>query len=281
MNLIKKDYKRFQVKVDEYIKMIIFSKLNIYYDENNRKGEDGMKEKEIIKIFIVGDSTAAAKSEKEKPMSGWGEYIGDCFVSNVLIENYAVNGRSTKSFLKQGRLDRILSRIASDDYVCIQFGHNDQKIEDPTRYTEPFIEYKDNLKYYISQIRAKAAHPILITSISRRQFTDRRIDRNSLGDYPKAMREVAEEEGVILIDMHQKTVEYLNELGEEKSKDLYLHLDPGEYENYPTGLEDNTHFSEKGAKTIAQLTAEELMKQIRKSDLKDNIQFLRNSYNSL
>ncbi|MEC6747986.1 rhamnogalacturonan acetylesterase [Marinilactibacillus sp. XAAS-LB27] len=215
-----------------------------------------------ITVFIAGDSTAADKSSTEKPMSGWGEFIADYFNETIQFSNQAINGRSTKSFLEQNRLEPILSKGKAGDYLLIQFGHNDQKIDDPERFTDPFGNYMDNLKYYIDKTTKNGMIPILMTSISRRQFKEGRLDPMSLGSYPEAMRKVATEKSVSIIDMHRITSAYIDKLGEASSKELFLHLEPNMYSNYPEGLTDNTHFSEEGAKMVASLIAEELTKTV-------------------
>lgn len=223
--------------------------------------EDHMPNNKMT-IFIAGDSTAEIKSKNERPESGWGEFLSNFFNTSVHIENHAMGGRSTKSFLDQKRFEPILDEMKTGDYLLIQFGHNDQKMEDPERYTDPHSTYQDNLKWFIKQTRQKNATPILLTSISRRVFKEGQIDNTSLSDYPEAMRKVAQEENVTLIDMHKLSVQLLNQLGEEDSKKLFLHLKENEFENYPEGLIDNTHFSEMGATTFAKIVAQELVKEI-------------------
>lgn len=213
-----------------------------------------------VVIYIAGDSTAETKLHFEKPMSGWGEHLHDYFSSNVTVDNQAMGGRSTKSFIDEGRLNTIFNQIKKGDYLLIQFGHNDQKIEDSTRYTEPSGSYQVNLKMFISKAREKKAIPVLLSSISRRVFKAGQVDRSSLGNYPKAMEEVAKKEQVTFIDMNRLSADYLDQLGEEKSKDLFLHLSKNEYPNYPNGLEDNTHLSESGGFTFARVVAVELKK---------------------
>lgn len=226
--------------------------------------EDHMTNKKMT-IFIAGDSTAEIKTKSERPESGWGEFLSDFFNGSVHIENHAMGGRSTKSFLDQKRFEPILNEMKPGDYLLIQFGHNDQKMDDPERYTDPQSTYQDNLKWFIKETRHKNATPILLSSISRRVFKDGQIDTTSLGEYPAAMRKVAQEEEVTFIDMHQLSIQLLNQLGEEDSKELFLHLKENEFENYPEGLIDNTHFSEIGAKTFAKMVAQELAKHIKKS----------------
>lgn len=213
-----------------------------------------------LTIYIAGDSTAEIKQADERPMSGWGEYLSDYLNKAIAVENHAMGGRSTKSFIDQGRFDTILDKIKAGDYLLIQFGHNDQKIEDPTRYTEPFGSYQRNLTYFINEAKEKKAVPVLLSSISRRVFKNDTIDRLSLGDYPRAMKEIADKEEVPFIDMNGLSADYLNQLGIEKSKELFLHLIEGEYPNYPEGLVDNTHFSIAGGKQFASMIANELIK---------------------
>ncbi|MCC5895973.1 MAG: rhamnogalacturonan acetylesterase [Alkalibacterium sp.] len=232
----------------------------------------------MINIYIAGDSTAAEKLQEEKPMSGWGEHIGAYFNNSVIVHNHAKNGRSTKSFKEQKRFDEILSKITPGDYVLIQFGHNDQKSDDPKRYTDPFDEYKKNLSYYIKETKARQANPVLLTSVTRRQFIGGSLSKHTLGDYPDAMRETAHEKEVVLIDMYSLTSSYIDRQGDEQSKQLFLHLKPGECSNYPDGLVDNTHFSIEGAKIIAELTAKEIMNQISELRERKNVMSKKDVY---
>lgn len=221
-------------------------------------------------IFIAGDSTAEIKTDSERPESGWGEYLSDFFNDSIQVSNHAMGGRSTKSFLEQNRFEPILDEMKPGDYLLIQFGHNDQKTDDPERYTDPHSNYQDNLKSFIHKTKVKEATPILLTPISRRVFREGQIDATSLGGYPAAMRKIAQEENVLLIDMHQLSIQLLNQLGEEDSKELFLHLKENESANYPEGLLDNTHFSEIGAQTFAKMVAQELARQIEEINQNTN-----------
>lgn len=243
--------------------MIISSKIDTRGTEEDHMPNNNMT------IFIAGDSTAESKTTSERPESGWGEYLSDFFKASIQVANHAMGGRSTKSFLEQKRFEPILDEMKSGDYLLIQFGHNDQKIDDPERYTDPHSTYQDNLKWFIKETKYKNATPILLTSISRRVFKEGQIDTTSLGDYPAAMRKVAQEENVLLIDMHQLSIQLLTQLGEVESKELFLHLKKNEHANYPDGLEDNTHFSEIGAETFAKIVAQELARQI--NEINQNI----------
>lgn len=208
-----------------------------------------------MNIFIAGDSTASNKAIDKKPEMGWGEALDKFFSNEVSIKNHATNGRSSKSFIDEGRLNTILAEIKEHDYLFIQFGHNDQK-DDEERFTDPYTTYKDYLTQYIEGAREKGAIPILLTSICRRDFISDGTLKNTHGAYPDAMKELAKEQNVPLIDMTIKTKIFFESLGEEKTKEIFLWLAPGEHENYPNGVEDNTHLHEKGALAVAQLVVE-------------------------
>ncbi|MED3965217.1 rhamnogalacturonan acetylesterase [Niallia taxi] len=211
-----------------------------------------------ITIFIAGDSTAAIKIPEKRPETGWGEAFQAYLSDTVILDNRAINGKSTKSFIKEGHLRAIEKSIKPGDYLIIQFGHNDQKLEDPERGTQPYGEYQQNLLKYVQVAQSVNAYPLLLTSVSRRNFTGAKIDEQSVGDYPRAMLEFAKHNNVPVLDIHKITREFLNEAGEEKSKDYFLHLAPGQSENYPDGITDNTHFNEKGAAIVAKLIAMEM-----------------------
>lgn len=208
-------------------------------------------------VFIAGDSTAAPKGPAEKPMTGWGEYLQDYFSSAVRIDNRAVNGRSTKSFLAEGRLEAIERDFRAGDYLFIQFGHNDGKREDPARYADPEQAYRDNLARFVAAARRLGGTPVLLTSVSRRRFTaDGAPDPLAVGAYPAAMKEVAAAGGTALLDIFAASQRLYRALGEEGSRHLFMHLPAGAHPNYPDGIRDDTHFSDPGARHIARLVAQ-------------------------
>lgn len=212
----------------------------------------------MLTLYIAGDSTAAQKSGAEKPMAGWGEFLPSRFQSGVTVSNWAINGRSTKSFIDQGRLEAISREIAPGDYWFIQFGHNDGKVEDPSRYCDPG-DYRANLRRFVAAARGAGAVPVLLAPVSRRRFApDGLPDPLAVGPYPEAMRATAAELDVPLLDLFARSQELLAERGIEASKSLFVHLAAGEHPNYPDGLTDDTHFSEEGARAIAGLVAEEI-----------------------
>lgn len=209
-------------------------------------------------IYIAGDSTVC--DQENEPFIGWGQMIPCFFTSNIAIANYAYSGRSSKSFIEEGRLDDIINRIREGDYLFIQFGHNDQK--EDSRHTEPYSTYKEMLRVYIDKARVKGAIPVLITPMHRRFFNENGKIINTLGQYPDAMRQLAKEENVFLIDLNEKSERLFNYYGPDGTKKLFIYASPGEYSDYPNGIEDNTHFSEFGAYEIARIVAEEIKNKI-------------------
>jgi len=216
---------------------------------------------QVITIFTIGDSTMANKSEKAFPEAGWGQMLPVFFDTNlVVIQNHAVNGRSSKSFIGEGRWEKVHEQLKPGDYVLVQFGHNDQKDQSPDRFTNPYTGYRQNLRKYVLETRAKGAIPILLTSIVRRNFNEKGTLIDTHGAYPEVVRSVAREMDVPLIDLQIITEEMVLERGIEGSKSLYLHLKPGEHPNHPEGKEDNTHLNREGATLIASKVVKELEK---------------------
>ena len=215
--------------------------------------------KDEITIFLIGDSTVADKPyEISNPEKGWGQVLPLYLKKGITVDNHAVNGRSTKSFMDEGRWEKVLEKIRPGDYVIIEFGHNDQKINDPSRYADADSAYRHNLKKYISDARAKGAKPVLATPIVRRRFDESGKFYDTHTNYPDVVREVAASENVPLLDLHKRTAELLKVFGPERSKALFLHLNPGEYASRPDGLEDDTHLSGTGAFKVCDLAVAEM-----------------------
>lgn len=206
-----------------------------------------------ITVYLAGDSTVSNYSSSLAPRAGWGQVLNQFFDDQVVVKNEAIPGRSSKSFIDEGRLDTILNEIDKGDYLIIQFGHNDEKIKDPNRYTEPYSTYKNYLKQYIDGARAKQAIPVLVTPVERRYFTVDGVLSRTHGDYPAAMKELGLEEHVPVIDLTAKSHALFQKLGPKSTKDVFLCLDAQENGNYPNGVQDNTHFQKTGAKMLAQL----------------------------
>lgn len=196
------------------------------------------------------------KNPDRNPERGWGQMLQQYFNDDVLVSNHAVSGRSTRSFIDEGRWDKVVNLLQPGDYVFIQFGHNDQKEYDPKRYTNPYSGYRHNLEKFVNETKAKGAHPVLLSSIVRRNFNDEGTLVDTHGPYPFVTRTVAHEMEVPFIDLQLKTEKLVIELGFEKSMDIYLFLEPNEVEMYPDGKEDNTHLSIEGATKVAGLAVE-------------------------
>jgi lysophospholipase L1-like esterase len=212
---------------------------------------------ERIRIFLIGDSTVADKPLIDNPEHGWGQMLPIFFSQDVQILNYARNGRSTKSFINEGRWKTVVDRLRPDDYVFIQFGRNDAKSQDTMRFAAPHTVYRQNLLKFVREAREKQALPVLLTPVNRRRFDESGKFVDTHGDYPAVVREVAKQENVPLIDLHKASEELLGRLGSEKSKDLFLvSVKPGIFRSLWKGNGDNTHFTRSGALQIAELVVE-------------------------
>lgn len=211
-----------------------------------------------VTIFLAGDSTMAQKLPEKRPETGWGEMLGRHFKDGkVSIENRAANGRSTKTFISEGKWQSIIDDLKKGDYVFIQFGHNDSSKDKGDRYTPP-DDYRKNLIRFAEEVRAKGGHPVLLTPVMRRRFDKAGKFYDSHGEYPGIVRTVAKEYDVPLIDMHQMSETVIVRYGVEGSRRLFLQLKPGENPNYPNGVDDNTHFSPLGAEEMARLVVERI-----------------------
>lgn len=218
---------------------------------------------EEITIFMVGNSTMADKPFKDgNPEKGWGQVFPLYFKEGVTLENHAVNGRSTKSFIDEGRWKVVVNKIKPGDYVIIEFGHNDEKKKDPKRYAEAHTNYKWNLEKFVDETREKDGIPILATPIVRRRFDEEGKFYNTHGDYPDVVRGVAKEKNVVLLDLQKKTEDLLKQYGEKRSKLLYLHIESGEYPSLPDGRKDDTHLSPTGAFRVCDLAVEEIKTKV-------------------
>lgn len=213
-----------------------------------------------ITLWLCGDSTMSIKDKKAYPETGWGMPFVFFWDSTVMVENLARNGRSTSSFRNEGIWKKVMDGAREGDYVFVQFGHND---EVPTKktYTNE-AEFKKNLKQYVEEARSKKAIPLLLTPMARRKFDSTGKIEGTHNVYSQIVRDVAKEEKVVLFDMDKLTQQLYQQWGVENSKLLFLHLKPGEHPNYPDGKEDNTHFSELGARLVAQLVLNEIKNQI-------------------
>ena len=214
-------------------------------------------------IHLCGDSTMAEKDlSKGSPERGWGMMFPNFFDEGVSVINYARNGRSTKSFIDKGQWDDVMAALQPGDYVFIEFGHNDAKESDPERYAAPWGAYQDNLRRFIDETRSKGGIPVLLTPVARRWFKEAGLDRNCHGDYPAAMKAVAEEKGVTLLDITTPTLDWIESLGDEASRPYFMHLAPGKYACAPEGKTDNTHTVASGARKVTEIVCDKIREQI-------------------
>ncbi len=203
-------------------------------------------------IYWAGDSTVQYNDITTFPQTGIGQVFHLFLKPGVKVVNYAKNGRSTKSFIDEGRMKPIEDQIKAGDFLFIQFGHNDEKIHDPARYTEPFSGYQENLASMIAVARERGAFPVLITPLERRCFAEG--DQLGLGehsDYVAAMKQTAESLQIPLVDLYSMSRHELRRAGAEKTKNWYMHLPAGIYPSHMDGLTDNTHLRYEGAVVYA------------------------------
>ncbi len=226
--------------------------------------------KKPTKILLAGDSTMADKEEIAYPETGWGQVLPSYFDDEIVIENHARNGRSTRTFISEGRWDYLLSHTNKGDFVIIQFGHNDQSIKKADRYTTP-EDFKKNFARFVDDVKAKGATPILCTPVMRRKFSKNGNFIDQHGNYPNLIRQVAKEKNVLLIDMQHLSMDFLIGAGVEDSKKYFLHVKPGECKKHPDGKEDNTHFKPDGAMEMAKLFVE----QLKANNVKQLVKHLR------
>ena len=212
-----------------------------------------------ITLHMIGDSTMANKPViPANPERGWGQMLQLYFKESVRVENYAQNGRSSKSFIAEGRWEKVVAALKPGDFVVIQFGHNDEKTNDVKRGTAPFGEYSTNLVRFIRESREHQATPILATPTARRKFDESGTVTNSHGVYPEAVRKVAAVERVPLLELTTATEKLLQQLGPESSKRLFDWIPAKEFAADSKALEDDTHFNSYGASRVCDLAVVEI-----------------------
>lgn len=247
---------------------------------------------DTVTIFMIGDSTMANKPlAKENQERGWGQMLPVYLQGPVKVDNHAVNGRSSKSFIDEGRWDKVMSLIRPGDYVIIQFGHNDEKVKSPDRYTVPGGSFDDNLRRFVNDTKSKGATPILMNSIARRNFPPSSMldiasesddkQKEWKGQYPDegvilvdthgayldSPCNVAKETGVTFIDMNKITHKLVQELGPTSSRELFMWIPADTYEFCPKGKIDNTHLNVLGGLIVSRLAVNALaekMPELRK-----------------
>ena len=256
-------------------------------------------DRSAITVFMIGDSTMANKVLTGGNLErGWGQVLPGFFSESIRVDNHAVNGRSSKSFIDEGRWNSVISQVKNGDYVFIQFGHNDEKA-DVKRHTDPGSTFDANLRRFVKETRAKGGIPVLFNSIVRRNFggntfsalaakkavkqddyrkdaepvgkqtnlksisfnkSDKLIDTH--GSYLDSPRNVAKEMNVPFVDMNKITHDLVEGMGPVESKRLYMWISPNQFAACPKGREDNTHLNVHGARVVAGLTVEAIAKVV-------------------
>ncbi len=206
------------------------------------------------RIFIASDSTAQDYKPEKYPQSGWGTMLRCAVDPGITIENRAIGGRSTNSFIREGRLDTIAKDLRKGDTLLIQFGHNDASVDKPERFTT-IEQYEANLRRFLAVAKTAGAKAVILTPVARRDFKDG-VEQPSFPSYADAARRVARATHTPLIDLGKTSQAWVQAAGPEASKAYYLHYTgtagaPG----YPNGVTDDTHFSEIGARRVADLVA--------------------------
>ena len=189
------------------------------------------------------------------PEHGWGQLFPRFFTDPTMIVNYAANGKSTRSFIAEGRWQKLVDALQPGDWVIIQFAHNDEKIFPNARG-----EFQENLRGFVADVRAKGANPLLATPCARRAWDETGHLINSHGDYPEALRAVAVETKVPLLELNQLTTGLEQGHGIEGSKLLHLWIPAGVYSRQAAAYEDNTHYSAYGAERVAALAVQEIIR---------------------
>ncbi|RXK60680.1 rhamnogalacturonan acetylesterase [Lacibacter luteus] len=214
-----------------------------------------------IRIWLIGDSTVCTQPKDRSPVTGWGTPFEDFWDSTVTVNNRARGGRSTRTFISEGRWQNVADSLMEGDYVLMQFGHNDEAKEPQykDRYT-PVPDYKTNLIKFITETRNKKAIPVLVTPVTRFVFDSNGNIKETHKEYSAAVWEVGRAYNVPVIDLDERSRELVQKLGPETSKMLYMQLDTMEHPHYPLGRKDNTHFNEYGARRMAQLVLFEIRK---------------------
>jgi len=214
-----------------------------------------------MRILCLGDSIMQYNDFSTFPQTGWVQELSRFFPDTTQWLNFARNGRSTKSFIDEGRFLKVMEVCQSGDFAFIQFAHNDEKSSDETRYTSPKKDgaFRKNLTYFVRELRGRGVLPLLLTPVARRMFENGEV-KNSHGEYPLAIIETAKAENVPVIDMTALTMALLKKEGFEASRRFYMNFEPDLYENFPEGRDDNSHLRPDGAHAFSRLCALEIQK---------------------
>lgn len=230
------------------------------------------EKKRPVNVFLAGDSTCANYAleddyqSKRFPLTGWGQVFQQFFrkdslskvsgiikADSVIVDDRAKGGRSTRTFFQEGRWRAIYSEMQPGDLVIISFGHNDASKEKTERYVD--VEgYKEFLRLYVLQTRQKGGIPVLMTPVNRNYPWEDGVLKSCHGEYPQALKDIAAEMNVLIIDLTQLSCEHFTKKGQDfVSEKYFMNLPAGVYSAYPDGQKDNTHFQPAGANAVAQM----------------------------
>ncbi|MGY5356172.1 rhamnogalacturonan acetylesterase [Wenyingzhuangia sp. IMCC45467] len=201
----------------------------------------------VVTMFLAGDSTVT--DQNNEPWASWGQFITNYFTSDVTVSNYAASGLALVSFEYGNRLEKILEVIKPGDYLFVEFGHNDEKRKGKEHGA--WGSYSDLLREFVTRAKEKGGIPVLVTPTQRRHFNDDGTLEETHGDFPAAMRKVAKELDVYLIDVTKMTTKAYEAWGVEYSKNALVHYPANTFPNQTKALSDNTHFNSFGANEIA------------------------------
>lgn len=209
---------------------------------DSESGESYMK---LINIYLAGDSTVQSYSKENFPQGGWGQFLEEFLPDHVQIHNHAIGGRSSKTFIGEGRLNKIIERIQPEYYLFVQMGHNDSSENRPARYTKPFDDYPKYLKQYITRTMKKKEKSLLIIPVTRLNYKNGNSQRD-FEEYCRLMKQVAQEEEVPLLDLMEKSNQHLVEIGYKEAESYYMASINGD---------DFMHFTIKSARKMAEIVA--------------------------
>lgn len=216
-----------------------------------------------MRILCLGDSIMQYNDWTTYPQTGWVQLLDRFFVQGTQILNFARNGRSTKSFIAEGRFDKVLENSSCGDFALIQFGHNDEKTQDKTRGTSPSPngEFRKNLIFMSESLIKRGIKPILLTPVVRRKFLlDNKIE-DSHGEYTNAIRQTAASLKIPCIDITVLSTAYFEKIGKDSSRRFFMNFESGIYENYPDGKNDDSHLRPDGGYVICRLFVSALLKE--------------------
>jgi len=238
-----------KIKLREIGKLIWDNKLTLEFNGVNPSvSKIEIKQvNDIPTVFLAGNSTVV--DEANEPWCGWGQMFPRFFKPEIAVANYAESGEAANTFVSSKRFAKLLTKMKKGDYLFIEFGHNDQKQKGKGK--GPYTSYKSDLKYLVDEARKKGATPVLVTSMHRRFFDDSGKVKNTHGDYPDAVRQLAKEENVYLVDLNNMSATLYEAWGEEGSKRAFVHFPAGTFPDQKEALADNTHFNPYGGYQIA------------------------------